>query len=110
MNSQEILEKFNSNETFAANLVKMVENEGSLYNGETKTWDETGLIEGMQFKSIISQRNEGSGDFDGYEQVFTLDGMFFKFEGYYSSEYGCDMRYDYLIPCNKITKTVVVYE
>lgn len=66
---------------------------------------------GGQIKLISSERTEGSGDFDGYEWIYELNGRYFQLIGYYHSYdgYDCDDWYD-LEEVKPIEKTITVYE
>lgn len=54
--------------------------------------DEGGAIEGVAIEHVAHGRDKGSGDYDGYHWVFSINGIIFRVDGWYSSYNGSEME------------------
>lgn len=80
-------------------------NYSDFYEFICDTNDEAEVL-GKKIKKVDEYRSKGSGDYDGYDIVFSIDDEFFMMKGYYSSHCGVDMGDATLTKVEKATKTV----
>ena len=79
-------------------------------------WEEfykTKDFHGIEPEFVSCGRTSGSGDYDGYEWIFKLDGDLFKVYGSYASWVGTEMDFSGvsdIYPCKLVERIITEYE